>query len=254
MNIALIGSGNVATHLGPALQAAGHSIVQVYSRNLANAELLAAALNAKAVDGFEQLDRNADLYLIMTSDDAIAEVAAALKVNGIVAHTSGSVEMAALANSSENIGVLWTPQTFSKGTKVGLDEAPIFVEANNEEALSALKNTALGLGTDVREADSAQRKGIHLAAVIGSNFSNFMYTLAEGLLKEQGQDLEVLGPLLQETLRKALEDGPIAGQTGPARRGDKKVIAEHLVTLTDKPALKALYEELSSAIIKHYGQ
>lgn len=254
MNIVLIGSGNVSSHLGPALEAAGHNIVQVYSRNMVNAKELAQRVKAQAVDELANMDATADLYLIMTSDDAISAVAAGIKVKGIVVHTSGSVEMAALASASEHIGVIWTPQTFSKESEMHLGEAPIFVEASDADTLTVLKELAAGIGNDIREAESAQRKVLHLAAVIGSNFSNFMYTLADGLLEEHGYELEVLGPLLKETLRKALEDGPAAGQTGPARRGDRKVIAQHLATLQDKPQLKSLYEELSSAIMKQYGE
>lgn len=45
MKIVLIGSGNIATHLGKAFMHTGHQIVQVYSRTLANAQALAKLLN-----------------------------------------------------------------------------------------------------------------------------------------------------------------------------------------------------------------
>ena len=39
-SITLIGSGNVATHLGLALRKNGYHIAQIYSRSLSNAEKL----------------------------------------------------------------------------------------------------------------------------------------------------------------------------------------------------------------------
>ena len=44
MKIVLIGAGNVATHLGIALQKAGCLILQVYSRTEESASALAARL------------------------------------------------------------------------------------------------------------------------------------------------------------------------------------------------------------------
>ena len=44
-NIVLIGSGNVATHIGIALKENGFNIIQVWSYNLKNAKILAKKLN-----------------------------------------------------------------------------------------------------------------------------------------------------------------------------------------------------------------
>lgn len=253
MKIVLIGSGNVATHCGAALQGTGNNIVQVFSRRKENAELLATKLNCRAIQSASELDRNADLYLIMVSDDQIANVADQLgNLDGIVTHTSGSIDRNVLENCSENTGVFWTPQTFSKEREPALKSAPFCIEASNDTTLRTLMDLASEISIDVRAVNGEQRKAIHLAAVIGANFSNHMYTLAAELLKKNGMELEVLGPLLKETLQKALDIGPEAGQTGPARRGDKKVIAEHLESLSDDQQLKEIYDELSSAIVKHF--
>jgi len=255
MKIVLIGSGNVATQCGAALQGTGNNIVQVFSRRKENAELLATKLNCEAIESASELDRNADLYLIMVSDDQISIVADQLgKLDGIVAHTSGSIDRKVLENCSDHTGVFWTPQTFSKEREPALTDAPFCIEASDDTTLKALMDLAGQISSDVRAVDGTQRKAIHLAAVIGANFSNHMYTLAAELLNKNGMGLEVLGPLLKETLQKALDIGPETGQTGPARRGDKKVIAEHMEFLSDDQKLKEIYEELSSAIVKHYGK
>ena len=77
MNIALIGSGRVATCMGPQLKAAGHTIACVYSRTMANALELADALGAPATDSLQSLPV-ADVYLTMLTDDALVELAPAI--------------------------------------------------------------------------------------------------------------------------------------------------------------------------------
>src|SRR5690606_37510539 len=106
MDIVLLGSGNVATHLGKAVSGFGHRVVQVYSRNKVHAERLADAVNAQAIDDAADVDRAADLYLIAVTDDAIDQVAAQLPValNGIVVHTAGSVDMTILTHRAQRYG------------------------------------------------------------------------------------------------------------------------------------------------------
>ncbi|HEY1005781.1 MAG TPA: NAD(P)-binding domain-containing protein, partial [Sphingobacteriaceae bacterium] len=101
MRIALLGSGNVATHLGRALAIAGEEIIQVWSRNQANAESLARELHAVAVSDPSGITTEADLYILSVNDDAILSVASRLPVHDrIVVHTSGSTGMEVLQHAS----------------------------------------------------------------------------------------------------------------------------------------------------------
>ncbi|MFC3560043.1 NAD(P)-binding domain-containing protein [Pedobacter jamesrossensis] len=56
MNIVLLGSGNVATHLAIALKAIGENIVQVFSPNFDNAKQLADKVNSEAINQTYQID------------------------------------------------------------------------------------------------------------------------------------------------------------------------------------------------------
>src|SRR5690606_23835787 len=99
MEAVLLGSGNVATHLGRALVGAGHRIKQVYSPTLAHARALAETLGAETIADLNAIDANADLYIIAVKDDAIETVAVQLPaaLRGMVVHTAGSVAMTVLA-------------------------------------------------------------------------------------------------------------------------------------------------------------
>lgn len=77
MKITLIGSGNVAWHLGPGLQQAGHEVVAIYSPTAAHREALAKVLApAKAVDSLDLRATGAELFVIAVPDATIASVAA----------------------------------------------------------------------------------------------------------------------------------------------------------------------------------
>src|ERR1700722_727235 len=75
MRITLIGSGNVATHFAAALKNAGHRIMQVYSRTMHNAALLAYHVKAEPIDDLDRIDLETDLFIISVKDDAIPSMA-----------------------------------------------------------------------------------------------------------------------------------------------------------------------------------
>ena len=113
-NVVIIGAGNVATHLSIAIRNADYNIIQVYSRQIDNAVLLASLLGVEATDNLEEIDRSADIYLIAVSDSAIEKVVAQLPgLKGVVAHTSGSMDMD-LLEKFDNYGVFYPFQTFTK--------------------------------------------------------------------------------------------------------------------------------------------
>lgn len=62
MKIGMIGAGNLASHLAPALQNAGHEIVAVYSRTRLSAEGLAGKMGVPAIVNLEQMPK-ADVYV-----------------------------------------------------------------------------------------------------------------------------------------------------------------------------------------------
>ena len=115
MRITIIGSGNVATHLGAAFRNAGHAIVQVYSRDIQNAAMLAYHIKAEAIDDFEHINADTDLFIIAVKDDAISDIARALsKYDNLVVHTSGATSLEVLQNQTAKAGVFYPLQTFSK--------------------------------------------------------------------------------------------------------------------------------------------
>jgi predicted short-subunit dehydrogenase-like oxidoreductase (DUF2520 family) len=251
MRITVIGSGNVATHLGAAFKNAGHRIVQVYSRNAHNAALLAYHISAEAIDDLSSIDPNTDVFIISVSDDAIAGIAQELsRHNKLIAHTSGATDLYNILAFTDNAGVFYPLQTFSKTKEVDFLTVPLCVEGANESVTKTLKELAQSISNNVYEIDSTQRKTLHLAAVFACNFPNYLYRVAQELLADQRIDFNLLRPLILETAEKVQTNLPANVQTGPAMRNDQKTMFEHLQLLKYEPEWEQLYRLLSQGIIK----
>lgn len=250
MNIVILGSGNIATHLGRAFKMAGQDISQVWSRDISHASSLAGTLAAEAIDNMFDLDRSADLFIIAVKDEAIREIALELKLSDqLLVHTSGSTGLTALEGASTKIGVFYPLQTFSKIKSVDFRQIPIIIEANSPEVLLSIRAIADRLSEKVIELNSEQRKTLHVAAVFACNFTNHLFGLAQELLEEKGLDYELLKPLIEETLSKIEMNDPVSVQTGPAIREDQATIHAHLELLKHNPSLSELYTKLSQSIV-----
>ena len=248
--IVLIGAGNVATHLGVALQQARWEIAQVYSRTEASASELANRLQVPFVTSIAEVCTDADVYIVAVKDDALPVLIPELVKgrNGMFVHTAGSVPMKVWEGYALNYGVLYPMQTFSKQKPVDFSKVPFFLEGDGGETLAILRKLACSLSGKVYNATSEQRMALHMAAVFACNFTNHMYALSAHLLEKNGLPFDAMLPLIDETARKVHELAPKAAQTGPAIRKDMDVMNKHLDMLSGEPELKELYEKISKSI------
>lgn len=250
--IAVIGAGNVATHLARAL-ARDSQVVAVCSPTPGHALAIADTIaGCRGVTSLAELPTDADFYLIAVNDDAVAKVAAAMpRVAGTVMHTSGSVPASVLAPASQSYGVFYPLQTFSRNADVDISRVPFFTEGSDEATLGRIDSLARTLSDHVYHADSQKRSVLHVAAVMACNFANVLWDCAADILSGAGYPLTVFEPLLEVTLSKAMSAGPRQAQTGPAKRGDKAVIDSHIKALP--PELKPIYRLLTDEIIRRHS-
>lgn len=254
MNIVIIGSGNIATHLSKAFQTAGHTISQIYSRTLANATALANVVHTDCViDNFDSLDQKADLYLIAVSDLAIQQVVDRIpkEIQGIIVHTSGATCIEVL-EKFENHGVIYPPQSLNKEIHSDISVIPFGIEANKDSNFKILWELIHKIAPKSFPCNSKQRLALHVSAVISNNFSNLLFSISKQILDQQELDFELLKPIILETAEKVQHNDPYLTQTGPARRGDHNVINKHLEFLSHLPEEKEIYQILTNIIIKRY--
>lgn len=253
MQIVLLGTGKLANALGMALHQHGLQISGIWGRNSTKAKALAEKLDAKIFDHPSELPRNADVYLVAVSDDAVRQVAATLgKVEGIVAHLSGSLPCELLGASHQRHGLMYPLQTFSHERISDFSNIPILVQAHSLRDLEKLTQLASKLSSRVIKSTDAMRRRLHLAAVFACNFVNALYCMSNEILKSDGLDFDLLQPLILETAQKVTIMPPEDAQTGPARRGDENTIDRHLKQLKDYTTEKLVYELLTNYITKKY--
>lgn len=244
LHISILGGGNVATHL--VKEFARHpeiKLVQIYNRSLD--KIVDLERFAPITDDVSKL-KKADIFIIAVSDDAIIQLANKIPFKkALVVHTSGSTPMQALPNKRK--GVFYPFQTFSKQKKVDFKKIPILLEADNKKDLELLKGLAKLFSDEVQEVHSSQRKALHIAGVFVSNFVNHLYVQADRLLKEHQLSFDLLKPLILEVAEKVQTLPPEMAQTGPAVRGDYKVVNKHLESLKN-PEQRKIYKLMSEAI------
>ncbi len=253
MKIALIGTGRIAWHLGKRLKSKGLAVSQVLGRTTSNVQALAAHLGSNASSSWADIAPDTDWVLIAVKDDAIDDVAAALSAYvpmALATHTSGATPGTVLSPFFERYGVFYPLQTFSHERSPVWSKIPFCVDASNDSDLLFLKKMAKTIGNLVYQVDDEQRKQLHVAAVFANNFANHCFSVAAQILDKHDLPFELLHPLMEETLAKALQDSPSSMQTGPAIRKDHDTINRHLSLLETEPLWQQIYAVMTESIQK----
>lgn len=250
INIVILGGGNVAWHLTNALlKNDAVNVVQVYNKSF---EKISCFKNSTSITNNLSELKDADIYILAVSDNAISELSSALNLkNKLVVHTSGSMAMDELKSVS-NKGVFYLLQTFSKERKIDFSTVPICVEAETDADLLLLETLAKSISKNCYRINSNQRKSLHVAAVFVNNFVNHLYHIGHEICEQNKVPFEILLPLILETANKITTLPPLEAQTGPAKRNDTKTIEKHTAMLTKNQ--QEIYTLLTKSIYNTYGE
>jgi predicted short-subunit dehydrogenase-like oxidoreductase (DUF2520 family) len=254
--ITIIGTGNVAHHLGKRFKDTGFTINQIVGRNAEKAAQLAVLLATDCTIDFKKIKKNSTLYIIAVSDDAIADVAKNIAKyidNQLVVHTSGSMPSSVLQPYIKHFGSFYPLQTFSINSEPNFDDIPIFYNAAPPQYFEPfLEKIALTISKKAYVLPDDKRIILHIAAVFVNNFTNYLYTIGEDILKKEQLPFDALKPLIAETVRKIENNPPKAMQTGPAKRGDMATIEKHIDYLKiQTPQYLELYTHLTNQILNN---
>lgn len=252
-NVVIIGAGNLATQLAKALTKNGINICEIYSRTKESAITLSSIVNCDYTTDIASIVKNADLYILATSDNAHKSILEQLSFKPIrLVHTAGSIPLNILDGYAEQTGVFYPFQTFSKKRDVSFTQIPILVESESLELLEDLKHLGLKLSERVEEMSSDKRKYLHVSAVFACNFVNHLYDLGHELTESADIDFSLLIPLIEETAEKIKTISPREAQTGPAVRMDKNILSQQEELLNKKcPDLVEIYKQLSQSIYNY---
>ncbi|WP_303312304.1 Rossmann-like and DUF2520 domain-containing protein [Hymenobacter sp. BT730] len=258
--VLVVGAGKVAAQLVPALARAGWAVSGVWSRTPAHAAAVAGTVSGTPV--LTSLDFTqvppATIYLLAVPDAVVPAVLqqARFPAGSVVAHTSGTVPVAIFAAyPALRGGVFYPLQTFSPGRAINWEQVPLCIEAAEPSAETLLLELARSLSPQRTQlVATPQRQALHVAAVFACNFTNHLLGISHQLMAEAGLPLQLLEPLVRETVDKALAHSPFSVQTGPAVRNDQPTLAAHQAALAAHPAWQNLYAQLTIDIQRQQGQ
>jgi len=228
--------------------AAGHRIVQVYSRNADHANMLATRLSTTSTSYISSIDRKADLMIIALRDDAVRYLVAEIgEVKSILVHTAGALSIQEVQGSNKSYGVLYPLQSLRKEIEI-LPALPILVQGNHPDTTRSLKEFASSISGSVTEADDTVRLKYHLAATVVNNFTNRLYALTASFCEKENISFADLQPLIEETALRLRNTNPKQVQTGPAIRNDLVTIGRHQELLEKYPEILKYYDLFTSEI------
>jgi predicted short-subunit dehydrogenase-like oxidoreductase (DUF2520 family) len=250
MKVLIIGAGNVATVLARLSQKAGHQIVQVLSRSITSAKVLADELQCPYTNDFNQLDTSADIYLVAMSDAALNGLQENIRLKDqLIVHTAGAISKDVFRSVSTNFGVLYPLQSLRKEEKNEELQIPLLVDGNSENSSKLIEAFAITISAQVQIISEEDRKKLHVAAVVVNNFTNYLFTLASDYCKNEHVSFDLLYPLIDALVSRLHHHNPAEMQTGPALRKDTVTLEKHLRLLQLHPKLKSIYLKMSDSIM-----
>lgn len=253
--IVILGCGNVAWHLAKHFFSLKNFQVYIYNHR-ANDLLqdFRTKLKCSTSTSLNDIIADADFYFVCITDKYISETVKKINItnkNAVLIHTSGSAKIEELGEDN-NSAVFYPLQSFSKNTNINWREIPIIIESKKTGVKKKILDLAKLFSDNVVSLNYKERLKLHLAAVLVNNFTNALIVAAGDLIakKTNSKKIEILLPLLKQTVLKVESVDPRLAQTGPAKRNDDLVMKKHLKLLSKDMDLKNIYKQLSKLIVK----
>jgi predicted short-subunit dehydrogenase-like oxidoreductase (DUF2520 family) len=200
---------------------------------------------------------DADAIFLAVPDDALASVVDQITPNlgpeTILIHHAGAVPAEVLKVPPAQRAVLWPPMTFVSGHTPDWDTLPLGVETAND----ALRQWSRTLAPRAFDLTSHTRPALHLGAVLAGNLTAAWLGTVENHLLQHGLALDVLAPLIQESVANALKGQALHTVSGPAARNDRSTLNRQQSALAQgseaAPDLPLLHHILTNCILQHHG-
>jgi predicted short-subunit dehydrogenase-like oxidoreductase (DUF2520 family) len=260
-SIAIVGAGNLAQTLAPALRRAGYRISEIISRAGAEsrrrARALARRLRTKARD-HEHARLDADIIWLCVTDDAIAETAQRLAAREswrtkTVLHSSGALssdELAPLRLKGAAVGSVHPMMTFVRNTGTGMKDVAFALEGDTK-AVRQGRKIALELGGIPFRIAKESKVLYHAMGSFSSPMVVIVLALGETIAATAGIPRQkipaAIRPILLKTIDNYLRTGSAGAFSGPINRGDIATVRKHLTDLQKVPLARAAYVALAHA-------
>jgi predicted short-subunit dehydrogenase-like oxidoreductase (DUF2520 family) len=256
--ITLIGAGNLAQALGPALKAAGYRIDFIAARETASsrrrAAMLARLLEAQTLS-MNDAGPTSDILWICHTDDALTDTAKLLArkpgwTGKTVLHSSGALAsdvLLPLKRKGASTASLHPMMTFVPDATPRMEEVPFAVEGDSR-AVSVARKIVRDLGAESFAIKKAAKPLYHALGSFSSPLIVAALVTAERVGRGTGltasQTRRVMAPILRQTMKNYVERGAAAAFSGPIKRGDLNTVLRHLKELKRVPGASEVYRAL----------
>jgi predicted short-subunit dehydrogenase-like oxidoreductase (DUF2520 family) len=248
-SVSIVGAGRLGRSLGRSLRRLGWRIGAVVTRSAAHSRAAVRAIGAgRPFAILTSAVMDADVILLLTPDDVLAEVARPLaklagkKCRGkIVLHGSGALDnsvLQALARCGAATGSIHPMQTFTNNSQPNL-LGVVFAIEGDPRARRAAAGIARSLGGIPVSVASGSKPAYHAAGTLVAGHALALTEAATQTLIKAGfsraQAVQTLLPLMRQMLDNFEKHGPRAAWTGPASRGDYVTLKKHQQALRRHP-------------------
>lgn len=262
----MIGAGKVGRTLG-ALWAGSKTfeVGDILTRSRQSARSAVEFIQAGNAINEMSAMTTADIYLICTPDNHIAESCKKLSASGllrpadIVFHCSGA-QPSSILHSVRQQGAFtasihpvksFANPAQSINTMVGT----LCGSEGDEQALKILKPAFEAIGGKIFPIDPQFKTIYHAAAVIASNYLNSLLEISSQAYLKAGLDqkttLQIIEPVVRGTIDNIFANGIDQALTGPVARGDHAVVAKQLQEINDwNPLYGKVYRDLAAVALQ----
>lgn len=240
--IGFVGAGRVACALGVAFSRAGWPVTTVATRDPSReARFLELVPGVTPVPSASAIADDVDLIFITVPDDAIADVAASLRLYAgqAAVHTSGALDSTILEPAraaGTQLGSFHPMVAFAsqEAAVAALPGATIAVEGD-DELVALLGQLATAIDAQPVRLPPTGKTAYHAAAVLaGGGVIGLLDGVAEvarGAGLDEAGALAIYVPLIRQALTNAEAMGIENALTGPFVRGDIGTVRDHLAAL-----------------------
>lgn len=208
----------------------------------------------------ENDDEIGNLVFITTPDDWIGKTAQSLSTKSIswndkiVLHCSGNLtsdELNSLAESGAKTVSMHPIQPFKREDGSDRFKHITISLQGDEEAKEQLMPIIREMGAKSLSLTKKQKRYLHIAAVMASNYLVALMFSVENLLKDVKLEdgFDALEALVHQTVTNIFEKGPAEALTGPIARGDRESVEIHLKELKGREQ-ENLYKLLGLEAVK----
>jgi predicted short-subunit dehydrogenase-like oxidoreductase (DUF2520 family) len=264
LRIAIVGAGNLAKSLAPALRESGYEIEQVISREGAASLRRASGLARQvktSVAPSNQARIQAEVVWFCVPDGAIAdaakELANAADWRGKVAlHSSGALssdELAVLRRRGAKVASVHPLMTFVRNSQPSLVGVPFAIEGDRK-AVATARALVLKLGGKPFAIAKQNKTAYHAWGMFASPLLTALLAATEDVASAAGVSRKLarerMLPILKQTLANYARLGPAESFSGPIGRGDLATVRQHLKVLRKLPEALEIYIALGRAALR----